>query len=158
MIAKNTVAAIKYCLKNDAGEELDRAEANKPLSYLHGHGQIVPGLEKALEGLKEGDKAEVALSPAEGYGELNPELKMTIGKSQFPEGANPAVGMQFGADVDGHERVFTVLAVEGDQVTVDGNHPLAGQSLNFSVEVLELREATPEELEHGHSHDGHHHH
>ncbi len=158
MIKKDSVASIKFCLKNDAGEELDRAEADQPLSYLHGRGQIVPGLEKALEGLKAGDKTEVALTPAEGYGELDPSLKMTIAKSQFPEDAKIDLGMQFGADIGGQEKVFTVLAVEGDQITVDGNHPLAGQALNFSVEVLETREATKEELDHGHSHDGHHHH
>lgn len=160
-IANGKVVNLIYSLKNDQGEVLDRADGDAPFTYLHGGQQIVPGLENALEGLKVGDKKKVKVAPAEGYGELNPELKLTVNKSQFPSKVDLEPGMQFEAHTpDGHGVVFTVEAIEGDQVKIDGNHPLAGQTLHFDVEVLSMRDATAEEQEHGHAHgeDGHHHH
>jgi FKBP-type peptidyl-prolyl cis-trans isomerase SlyD len=164
MIKAGTVVNLKYSLKNSKGEVLDEAgvEASpEPFSYLHGADQIVPGLESALEGLKVGDKKNVVVTPEEGYGIKSPELQMTVKRSQFPKDLNIAPGMTFEADAgNGEGMSFTVIGLEGDQVMLDGNHPLAGETLHFAVEVLGVREATEEEQEHGHAHDGdgHHHH
>ena len=158
MIKKNTVVSLSYCLKNAEGQELDRAEADKPLSYLHGHNQIVSGLETALEGLTPGDKKDVQLSPEEGYGEIIPDLRLKLPRSKFPEDMQIQPGVQFEANLGENRHIFTVIGEEGDDVKIDGNHPLAGESLHFSVEILKVREATEEEITHGHSHDGGHHH
>lgn len=153
MIKDQTVVSLSYSLKNSEGEELGRAEAAQPLSYLHGSGQIVPGLEQALEGLNVGDKKDITVSPKEGYGEVVPNLKMKVERKLFPPDADIQPGMQFRADIgNGKEHTFTVMSVEGDDINIDGNHPLSGQTLHFSVEVVEIREATKEELEHGHAH------
>ncbi|MBC8285124.1 MAG: peptidylprolyl isomerase [Nitrospinae bacterium] len=161
MIKKNSVVSLSYCLKNGNGDELDRADKNQPFAYLHGTGQMIPGLEKELEGLGIGDAKEVTVPPAEGYGDLNPELKMQVDRANFPKDADIQPGMQFEGQGDGGTRtVFTVKAVVGDKVEVDGNHPLAGETLHFSVEVIGVRDATEEELSHGHAHGegGAHHH
>lgn len=161
IIKAGKVVNLSYSLKNDQGETLDQADANDPFVYLHGSQQIVPGLENALEGLKIGDKKKVTVAPAEGYGELDNDLRLTVNRSQFPEGAQLQEGMQFETrSPDGHGLVFTVETIEGDKVHINGNHPLAGQTLHFDVEVLEMRDATEEEQSHGHAHgpDGHHHH
>jgi FKBP-type peptidyl-prolyl cis-trans isomerase SlyD len=160
-ISNGKVVNLLYSLKNDQGEVLDRADKEAPFTYLHGADQIVPGLETALEGLKVGDKKKVTVAPADGYGETNADLKLTVNRSQFPGKVDLEPGMQFEAHTpDGHGVVFTVEAIEGDKVKIDGNHPLAGQTLHFDVEVLEMRDATDEEKDHGHAHgeDGHHHH
>lgn len=160
-ISDGKVVDLLYALKNDSGEVLDRADSEAPFTYLHGGQQIVPGLESALTGLKVGDKKNVTVEPADGYGELNPELRLTVGRSQFPGKMEVEPGMQFEAQTpDGHGVVFTVESIEGDKIKIDGNHPLAGQRLHFDVEVLSMRDATDEEKEHGHAHgpDGHHHH
>jgi FKBP-type peptidyl-prolyl cis-trans isomerase SlyD len=160
-IQEGKVVNLIYSLKNDQGEVLDRADSDSPFTYLHGAQQIVPGLESALEGLSIGDKKQVTVQPADGYGEHDPNLKMTVKRSQFPAKVELEPGMQFEANTpDGHGVVFTVEGIEGDQVKIDGNHPLAGQRLHFDVEVLSMRDATKEEKEHGHAHgdDGHHHH
>ncbi len=160
MIKKNSVVNLSYCLKNAAGEELDRADKSQPFAYLHGTGQIVPGLENALEGLAVGAKKEVTVPPAEGYGDIVPDLKLQVERSNFPAEADIKPGMQFEAE-DGDRRIiFTVKDVAGDQIDIDGNHPLAGETLHFSVEVTGIREATKEELTHGHAHGegGAHHH
>ena len=159
MITKNTVVSLSYQLKNAEGKELDRADPEKPLSYLHGHNQIVPGLEKALEGLAAGDKKDIDLSPQEGYGDVIPDLRLKLPRSKFPEDMKILPGIQFEATLGENNHIFTIVEEEGDNVKIDGNHPLAGESLHFSVEVLKIREATQEEIEHGHSHDqggGHH--
>jgi FKBP-type peptidyl-prolyl cis-trans isomerase SlyD len=163
LIKKNTVVNLAYCLKNSKGEVLDQSDENQPFAYLHGTGQMVPGLEKELEGLTIGDKKEVTVPPSEGYGELIPSLKTEAQRSSFPKGADIQPGMQFEGESEGQGSkriVFEVIAVEGDKIIVDGNHPLAGQTLHFSVEVKEIREATQEELAHGHAHGegGAHHH
>ena len=160
-IADGKVVNLAYTLKNSKSEVLDQADAAAPFTYLHGAHQIVPGLESALVGLKQGEKKEVRVSPADGYGEVDPNLKLVVGRAQFPKNVQLEAGMQFeAATPDGSGAVFTVEAVEGDQVHINGNHPLAGVELHFSVEVLSLRDATTEEMEHGHAHgeDGHHHH
>ena len=151
---------MSYCLKNTKGEELDRADTDKPLDYLHGGGNIVPGLENALEGLKIGDKKEVTVEPEDGYGEILTDLKMEVERKAFPTDQKIAPGMQFMAELkDGKKHPFNVVEVKEDKVHVDGNHPFAGQTLQFSVEIIKIRDATPEELKHGHAHGegGHHH-
>ena len=147
MIKKNSVVSMSYCLKNEKGIKLDRADKSSPFAYLHGSGQMISGLEKELEGLVVGDKKNVIVSPNEGYGEFNPQLKMKVNRANFPKDADIKPGMQFEGQGDGGTRtVFTVKAAVGDNIDVDGNHPLAGETLHFSVEILGVREATQEEL------------
>ncbi len=161
MIKKDSVVSMGYNLRNSEGEELGNADVSKPLTFLQGAGQIVPGLESALEGLTVGDKKDVTVTPKEGYGEFNPELKLQVERKLFPPDAEIKPGMQFKANTGGdHEHTFTVTGVENDQVKIDGNHPLAGQTLHFNVEIVSVRDATKEELAHGHAHgpDGSHKH
>ena len=153
MIAKNKVVSLSYYLKDTQGEELDRADAEKPMTYLHGGGTIVPGLENALDGLNVGDKKEVTVKPEEGYGEILSELKMKVERNKLPAGQKTAVGMQLmGEHGDGKKYAFTIVEIKGDDIYMDGNHPWAGKTLHFSVEVMEIRDATTEEMAHGHSH------
>ena len=151
-IAQNSVVAFHYTLTNDAGEVLDSSEGREPLTYLHGAGNIIPGLEKELEGRQAGDSLSAVVSPDEGYGEKQEQLVQEVPRDAFQgvEGIEP--GMQFQAQTQGGPLMVTVTQVEGDTVTVDGNHPLAGQTLNFAVEIASVREASEEEVEHGHVH------
>jgi FKBP-type peptidyl-prolyl cis-trans isomerase SlyD len=161
MIKKDSVVNLSYSLKNSKGEELDKSDQSQPFAYLHGMGQVVPGLEKALEGLVVGDKKEVTVPPAEGYGDYVPTLKTQVERSNFPKDVDIKPGMQFEAEDEGKQRIiFEVISLEGDKINIDGNHPLAGETLHFSVEVTGIREATQEELSHGHAHGegGAHHH
>lgn len=161
MIKEGTVVSLAYRLTNNEGEELDRADKGEPFSYLHGAGQIVPGLEDALTGLLVGSKKKVVVSPEDGYGVVEPNLRTTATRNQFPPDAELSVGMRFAADVGGDQPiVFTIVSLQGEEIGLDGNHPLAGETLNFDVEVLGIREATAEERSHGHAHgpDGHHDH
>ncbi|MFC7413545.1 FKBP-type peptidyl-prolyl cis-trans isomerase [Larsenimonas suaedae] len=158
-IAQNTVVAFHYTLKNDSGEVLDSSEGREPLTYLHGAGNIVPGLEKEMAGKTEGEKFEVRVDSAEGYGEVQPALVQEVPRDAFQGVDNVEPGMQFQAQTEGGPLLVTVKDVQGDTVTVDGNHPLAGEALNFDVSIQEVREASAEEVEHGHVHgeDGHEH-
>jgi FKBP-type peptidyl-prolyl cis-trans isomerase SlyD len=160
MIKNGKVVDLSYSLKSSDGKLLDFADSKAPFTYLHGAHQIVPGLENALEGLNIGDKKQVTVDPEEGYGTYNPKLKLVVNRTQFPDDMEIEPGMQFEVETeDGEALVFTVEGNEGDKVQVDGNHPLAGQTLHFDVEVLKIRDATSEELEHGHAHgaEGHDH-
>lgn len=159
-IAKNSVVNIHYTLKDNAGKVLDSSAGGEPLAYMHGNGNLIPGLEKALEGKRMGDKLSVSIPPAEAYGTRDEDLVQSVPRSAFGNAAGKlAVGMQFHADSNHGPRTVTITSIEGDKVMVDGNHPLADQTLNFDVEIAEVREATAEELEHGHVHGpgGHHH-
>ncbi|MGC3873999.1 FKBP-type peptidyl-prolyl cis-trans isomerase [Halomonas sp. GXIMD04776] len=158
-IAQNSVVAFHYTLTNDAGEVLDSSEGREPLTYLHGSGNIIPGLEKELEGRENGEKLQVTVTPEEGYGENQPALVQEVPRDAFQGVESVEPGMQFQAQTQGGPLMVTVTSVEGDTVTVDGNHPLAGQKLNFDVKIAEVREATEEEVEHGHVHGegGHQH-
>lgn len=152
-IAKERVALFHYTLKNEGGEILDSSEGESPMAYLHGEHNIVEGLEKALEGKEVGDKLDVTVEPAEAYGEYDENLVQPVPREQF--GDNPVeVGNQFHADTAIGPRVVTVVAIddEQDQVVIDANHALAGETLHFNVEVVEVREASKEELDHGHVH------
>lgn len=158
-VAKDAVVTIHYTLKNDAGEMLDSSVDSDPLAYLQGNGNLIPGLENALEGKQAGDKISVKVPPSEGYGEYDKSLVQQVPRRSFKGVSNLQVGMQFQVQSNHGPRAVTVTKVIGDMVTVDGNHPLAGQNLNFDVEITSVRSATEEELEHGHVHgpDGHHH-
>ncbi len=160
LIAVNKAVSIDYTLTNDAGEVIDSSAGGAPLVYLHGAGNIIAGLEKALEGKQAGDELSVAIEPEDGYGEYSAELVATLSRDMFEGVDQLEVGMQFHASgPDGSMQVVTVRDLDGDDVTVDGNHPLAGQRLNFQVKVVTVREAAAEELAHGHIHGegGHHH-
>jgi FKBP-type peptidyl-prolyl cis-trans isomerase SlyD len=153
------VVSVNYKLTDDAGKVLDSSDGTKPMVYLHGAGNIVPGLEKALVGKGAGDSLKVRVEPAEAYGEVVPDGIKTIERSAF-EGVDVVeVGMAFDAQApDGTEQHIVVTKVEGDNVTIDINHPLAGVALNFDIKIVSVREATKEELDHGHTHeDGHSH-
>jgi FKBP-type peptidyl-prolyl cis-trans isomerase SlyD len=157
MITKNSVVSFSYLLKNSEGQKLDFTTADAPHSYLHGHKQIVPGLEIAMEGLKVGDKKDVQLTVEESYGEVNPDLRLKMPREKFPPEMKIAPGLQFEANVGDKNHIFTVVSEEDSAVNIDGNHPLAGQALHFAVEVLEIRDATAEEISHGHAHGEHGH-
>ena len=151
---------IEYTLTNDAGDVLDSSEGHPPLAYLHGFNNIIPGLESALVGQKAGDELDVQVEPKDGYGEYSVDLVAVVPRSAFQGVEQLEPGMQFHASApDGGMQVVVIRDIEGDDVTVDGNHPLAGQRLNFKVKVADVREATAEELEHGHIHGegGHQH-
>ena len=158
-IAQNSVVAFHYTLTNDSGEVLDSSEGREPLTYLHGAGNIIPGLEKELEGRAAGDKLNATVTPAVGYGEKQEQLVQEVPRDAFQGVESIEPGMQFQAQTQGGPLMVTVTSVEGDTVIVDGNHPLAGQTLNFAVEIASGREASQEEVEHGHVHGegGHQH-
>lgn len=159
-IADDKVVSIHYTLKDAAGTVLDASAAGEPLAYLHGAGNIIPGLENALEGKQAGDRLSITVTPAEGYGERDERLVQAVPRSAFKGVERLAPGMQFQAQGPQGTRLVVVTQVAADVVTVDANHPLAGQTLHFEVEVADVRDATREELEHGHVHGpgGHHHH
>ena len=158
-IGKDSVATIHYTLRNDKGDVLDSSAGGEPLAYLHGHGNIVPGLEHALEGKSAGDAVNVKVTAAEGYGTRDERLIQDVPRDAFPKDVDIVAGMQFHAQSREGVRTVTVTQVTGDSVTVDGNHPLAGENLNFEVKIDGVRKATKEELEHGHVHgEGDHHH
>ena len=155
LIGKNSVVSVNYTLTDDGGKVLDSSDGSKSMVYLHGAGNIVPGLEKALVGKGEGDFLQVRLEPAEGYGEVIPDGIKTIERSAFEGVESVEVGMAFEAKApDGTTQQIVVKKVEGDAVTIDTNHPLAGVVLNFDIKILSVREATEEELDHGHTHEG----
>jgi FKBP-type peptidyl-prolyl cis-trans isomerase SlyD len=158
-ITADRVVTIHYTLRNDGGSIIDSSAGGEPLAYIQGHGNLVPGLEKALEGKQDGTTLAVVISPAEGYGERNEALIQRVPKRSLQGSGEIKKGMQFQGRTDDGMRMFTVTAVVGDMVTLDGNHPLADQTLHFDVEIVGVREATTEELEHGHVHGagGHHH-
>lgn len=152
------VVSIHYTLKNDAGDVLDSSSGQDPLIYLHGAGNIVPGLEKQIDGKSVGDKLSAVVPAAEGYGEREGPGPQPVPKSAFG-GADVQPGMSLVVeDESGNHMPLWVVKVEGEQVFVDGNHPLAGETLHFDVEVVEIRDATEQELAHGHVHAGGHDH
>lgn len=159
-ISNNSVASIHYTLTDGEGKVIDSSQGQEPLAYLHGAGNIIPGLEKALTGKNVGDKFKVSVPAAEAYGLRDGNMVQELPSNMFSGIDKIEVGMEFHAETEHGLQVVTVTKVEGDTVTIDGNHPLAGVDLTFDVEVAEIREATQEELDHGHAHGagGHHHH
>ena len=160
LITNQHVVAIDYTLSNDAGEVIDSSAGGEPLVYLHGASNIIAGLENALAGKAVGDELEGSIAPADAYGEYSAELITNLGREMFEGVEELEVGMQFHASApDGGMQIVTIRDVDGDQVTIDGNHPLAGQQLNFKVKVVSIRAASEEEIAHGHVHGegGHQH-
>lgn len=158
-VAENAVVVIDYTLTNNEGEVIDTSDGAGPLAYLQGFGNIIDGLEEALVGKEAGDKVKASIEPAKAYGERHAEMEQEVPKELFGGVENIELGMQFESETDDGPVMVTVVAITEEMVTVDGNHPLAGVHLNFDVTVREVREATAEELEHGHVHgDGGHHH
>jgi FKBP-type peptidyl-prolyl cis-trans isomerase SlyD len=144
--------SILYKLSNDAGTILDQSTEDNPLIYLHGQGNIVIGLENALTGKTIGDTLDITVTPDEGYGNREDYMVETVNRSMFEGLDEISIGKQFHAEGNTGPVVVTVTKIEGDEITIDGNHPLAGENLNFAIEVLAIREATEDELTHGHIH------
>ncbi len=152
-IADKAVVSINYTLTDDDDKIIDTSEGKKPLNYLHGARNIIAGLESELLGKSVGDKLKVTVKPEDGYGLVNPELLQEVPKAAFQGIDDIQPGMQFQAqDEQGNAQLIVVRKVDGDNVTIDRNHPLAGQTLHFDVSVEAIREATKEELDHGHVH------
>lgn len=158
-IADRCVAYFHYTLTNTVGEVLDSSNGREPLPYLHGKGNIVSGLEKALAGKQAGDKLEVVVAPEDAYGPRVDSLVQVVPKSAFQGVPNLEPGMQFKAESNMGPVSVVVTEIDGENVTVDGNHPLAGETLHFKVEITDVRDATVEEVMHGHVHGagGHQH-
>jgi FKBP-type peptidyl-prolyl cis-trans isomerase SlyD len=158
-VEKNAVVTIDYTLTNNEGKVLDTSKGGKPLPYIHGGGGIIPGLETALEGKSQGDNVVVSVPPEQGYGVRQESLIQEVPRQYFKGAKAIELGMQFKASDGQATRLFTVVGFGEGTVKVDGNHPLAGVQLNFDVNIVSVREATKEELSHGHVHGpgGHHH-
>ena len=158
-IAKNKVVSIDYTLTNAQGEVLDKSSQGRPLQFIQGQGQLIPGLERALEGKSAGEALQAKIPAKDAYGERDEELMQEIPKENFAEIPDLRVGMELEAESDDGVRVITVVGIEEDKVKVDGNHPLAGMDLNFDVTIVGVRDATADEIGHGHVHGpgGHHH-
>ncbi|PIP02643.1 MAG: peptidylprolyl isomerase [Zetaproteobacteria bacterium CG12_big_fil_rev_8_21_14_0_65_54_13] len=151
-IADKKVVSIHYTLTNGEGEVIDSSRDAEPLVYLHGAQNIIPGLEAALVGKAVGDELEVSIEPADAYGEYNAEMTQVVPREMFEGVDELEAGMEFQAETAQGVQVIRIAAVDGDQITIDGNHPLAGVKLHFAVNVTEVREATEDELTHGHVH------
>jgi FKBP-type peptidyl-prolyl cis-trans isomerase SlyD len=154
VIEKDRVVTIDYKLRDSTGEIIDESDASNPLIYLHGNENLITGLEKHLLGKKAGDELSCVVPAAEGYGERDEALVFKVSKSEFGDASSLELGMQFEAQGEDGAQIVTVKAIEGDEVTIDANHPLAGEELHFAVKVVDIREATAEELEHRHIHGG----
>mgnify|MGYP001000657113 CR=1 FL=1 len=148
-ITKDKVVSIEYTLKDADGTVLDTSEGVGPLEYLHGHGNLIPGLEKELEGKTAGDSLTVTVEPADGYGEYNEEMVVEVPKAQFEAGTEIEVGMQFEAASSAGNQIVTIVKVTDDKVTIDANHELAGETLYFDVKINEVRDASADELANG---------
>lgn len=159
MIADNKVVSLNYTVKDDADQVIDSSEGAEPLTYLHGANNVIPGLEAALAGKVAGDAFESTIAPADGYGDYNEELVQVVPRSAFEGVEKIDLGMVFTAQTQGGPVQLMVTGIEEDNITVDPNHPLAGKTLHFSGSVIDVRDATEEELAHGHVHGagGHHH-
>ncbi len=157
-ITAQKVITIDYVLKDDAGETIDTSQDGS-FCYLHGANNIIPGLEQALEGRGKGESLSLVIAPEDAYGQYVPEMSQVVNRNMFEEGSDIEVGMQFHAqDHEGRVIAITVSEINGDDITIDGNHPLAGITLHYDVTVIDIRDATDEELSHGHVHmHGHEH-
>ena len=156
-VADDVVVSMEYTLTID-GEVVDSSKEDGPIEFLQGYANIVPGLESELYGLKAGESKEVAVAPANGYGEMDDEAFQEVARSEFPDEIKPELGMELQMRQGEQIIEATVVEIGDETVKLDFNHPLAGKTLNFSVKIAGIRTATQEELDHGHVHsDGHHH-
>lgn len=155
------VIGFHYTLTDKTGTVLDSSIGDEPLYFLENSQQIIPGLEKVIALLNVGDKRKVEVKAPEAYGDVNPELIVKVKRTQFPPDAQLTIGDQFQVNNDHHSPVFTIMSIDSEDVTVDGNHPMAGKDLFFDVEIVGVRPATQDEITHGHAHgasgQGHHH-
>lgn len=151
------VIGFHYTLTDKSGTVLDSSTGDEALYFLEGSQQIIPGLEKVVALMNVGDKRKIEVSASDAYGDVNQELIVKVKKTQFPPEANLTLGDQFQVNNDQNSPVFTIMAIDNEEVTVDGNHPMAGKDLIFDVEIMAMREATPEEVNHGHAHGQHGH-
>ena len=157
-IAKDMVVALNFTLTDDQGEIIDSSEG-EPLSYLHGYGELVPGLEKALLGHAVGDSLKVTVDPEEGYGTVVSDLLIEVERSELPDDMEPELGLELTCDgPDGEAVSMWIVDITDEGVKLDGNHPLAGLTLHFEVDVAAIRHAEPEEIAHGHVHGDEHEH
>jgi FKBP-type peptidyl-prolyl cis-trans isomerase SlyD len=158
-ITRHKAVSINYTLTNDKGETLDSSEGGDPLAYIHGVGALISGLETALEGKATGDSLKVSLKPEDAYGMRDDSMVRVVPKEAFGDEVELEVGMVFQSSGGEGPKMIVITEIDGENVTVDGNHPLAGEALNFDVKVVGVRDATTEELEHGHIHGpgGHEH-
>lgn len=158
-IGEKRVVTLHYTLKNSKGEVVDSSAGSEPLTYLHGSGEMVPGFEKNLAGKKAGEKHSFAVAPVDGYGEREGKGPQRVPKAAFEGIGDIEVGMALDTEGDdGHSQTVWIAAIDNDYVTIDINHPLAGETLHFEVEVLSVRKATADEVKHGHVHGPHGHH
>jgi FKBP-type peptidyl-prolyl cis-trans isomerase SlyD len=157
-VADNCVVSFHYTLTDQSGEVLDSSDGRRPLSYLQGRGQIIPGLERQLEGLEQGAMVTLHVPAAEAYGVRDETLIVEVPRGNFSSDVDLTIGNTVMAEGQGQPTVLTIREVREDVVVLDANHPLAGKDLNFAVELVGVRAATPDERSHGHSHDGGHHH
>ena len=160
-IGKNRVVRMNYTLRDESGATIESSVGREPLTYLHGLGNLVPGLEKALEGAEVGLLTTVTVLPPDAYGEKYPQAVIRAARGDFPDGLTLEPGIEVQAETPDGPISFLVVSLEGDEVVLDANHPLAGKTLNFEIEVLEVRGASTDELAHGHVHGpggahGHH--
>lgn len=153
-IQKNKVVTIDYNLRDAAGKLIDSSDGGQPLVYLHGNDNIIPGLEKHLVGKQAGDAVSCVVPAAEAYGVRDESLVFKVSRKDFGDNAEVSPGMQFEAHGEDGSQIVTVVDIAGDEVTIDANHPLAGENLHFDVKVVGVRDATEEELHHGHVHAG----
>jgi FKBP-type peptidyl-prolyl cis-trans isomerase SlyD len=151
-VSKNKVVTANYVLKDTSGVVLDASSDDQPMAYLHGSGEILEGLEKVLEGKKAGDTCSINLKADDAYGQPTDDLIQVVDKAMFSDMDDLEVGTVFHAETDDGVLEYEVVGIDGDKVTIDGNHPLAGEDLSFEIEISEVRDATEEELEHGHAH------
>jgi FKBP-type peptidyl-prolyl cis-trans isomerase SlyD len=153
-VADGIIVTMDYVLTVD-GEEIDSSKEEGPLAYLQGADNIIPGLERELEGMKIGESKKVTVAPEDGYGEIDPEGITEVSIDEFPEEIplEPGVELEL-TDTDGEEMFATIIEVSEDTVTLDTNHPLAGKTLHFEVTIVDLRHASNEEIAHGHAHFG----
>lgn len=159
-IESNKVVTMNFTLTDDDGNVLDSTDHGGPFSYLSGNNNILPKLEEAVNNMIIGTRKNIRLDAIDAYGQYNEQIVQVVGKENFPEDFVLEVGMEYMAsNPDGVQMPFTIINVDGEEVTIDFNHPLAGKNLNFDIELLDVRDATPEELAHGHVHGpgGHHH-
>lgn len=152
VIAQNTVVSIDYTLKDSEGKVLDTSEGREPLVYLHGVGALIPGLEKELEGKTAGNDVNAVIAPEDAYGERREDLLKVVSKDGFQGDEEMNVGMQVQLQTEHGPAVAVISKIEGNDVTLDLNHPLADMTLHFDVNIVEVREASKEEIEHGHVH------
>jgi FKBP-type peptidyl-prolyl cis-trans isomerase SlyD len=156
-IERGRVVTIHYTLRDESGGTVESSRGRDPLAYLHGYGQLIPGLEKVLDGTQAGLATTVTVPPREAYGERDPKAVIRAEKDSFPDGMEIAPGVEVQADTPDGPLTFVIVGIEGEQVVLDANHPMAGKTLTFDVEVLDVRAATPAEITHGHVHGAHGH-